>query len=76
MHHVSLEGPKADNPSLTDAHVDAIFGAQMMDPIKGAEQLAEAGVHRAMVPAFFFAGPGGMDRLAEFGQKVVGPLSA
>ena len=33
----------------------------------GAEQLAELGVGRVMVPAFFFAGPGGLDRLDEFG---------
>jgi alkanesulfonate monooxygenase SsuD/methylene tetrahydromethanopterin reductase-like flavin-dependent oxidoreductase (luciferase family) len=51
--------------------VSAIFGAQMGDPIAGAEQMAEIGVSRAMVPAFFFAGPGGLDRLAEFGENIV-----
>ncbi len=51
--------------------INAMFGAQMADPIGGAEQLAAIGVTRAMVPAFFFAGPGGMDRLAEFGQRVI-----
>jgi hypothetical protein len=24
-----------------------------------------------MVPAFFFAGPGGLDRLGEFGERVI-----
>jgi hypothetical protein len=24
-----------------------------------------------MVPAFFFAGPGGLDRLSEFGERVI-----
>lgn len=55
--------------------VHAIFGSQMAEPVAGAEQLAELGVSRAMVPAFFFGGPGGLDRLAEFGEKVVGPLA-
>jgi probable F420-dependent oxidoreductase len=50
--------------------VSAIF-AQFTDPVAGAEQLAELGVARAMVPAFAFAGPGGLERLAEFGEKVV-----
>jgi len=51
--------------------INAMFGQQMADPIAGAEQLAELGVGRAMVPAFFFAGPGGLDRLSEFGERVV-----
>jgi hypothetical protein len=29
-----------------------------------------------MVPAFFFAGPDGMERLAEFGEQVVKPHSS
>jgi probable F420-dependent oxidoreductase len=53
--------------------VNAMFGAQMADPIAGAEQLESLGVGRAMVPAFFFAGPGGLDRLSEFGERVVAP---
>jgi probable F420-dependent oxidoreductase len=51
--------------------VNAMFGAQMADPVAGAEQLAALGVERAMVPAFFFAGPGGLDRLSEFGERVI-----
>ncbi|MEY4373173.1 MAG: hypothetical protein RL219_1942 [Actinomycetota bacterium] len=51
--------------------INAMFGAQMADPVRGAEQLAEIGVDRAMVPAFFFAGPGGLDRLRAFGEQVV-----
>lgn len=50
--------------------VNAIFGAQMADPVAGVEQMKELGVGRIMVPAFFFAGPGGIDRMAEFGEKV------
>ncbi len=54
--------------------INAMFGAQMSDPIAGAAQLRAIGVHRAMVPAFFFAGPGGLDRLSEFGERVI-PLA-
>jgi probable F420-dependent oxidoreductase len=51
--------------------INAMFGTQMFDPLKGAEQMAELGVGRAMVPAFFFGGDGGLDRLSEFGENVV-----
>ena len=50
--------------------INAIFGSQMSDPVAGVEQMKALGVGRIMVPAFFFAGPGGLDRLAEFGEKV------
>ncbi len=51
--------------------INAMFGAQMADPVAGVEQLAALGVGRAMIPAFFFAGPGGFDRLSEFGERVI-----
>lgn len=51
--------------------INAMFAYQMADPVAGAEQLAELGVGRAMVPAFFFGGPGGLDRLSEFGERVM-----
>lgn len=54
----------------------AIFGRQIADPVAGAEQMAEIGVTRAMVPAFFFAGPGGLDRLAAFGENVIARFTA
>jgi probable F420-dependent oxidoreductase len=54
--------------------INAMFGAQMMDPAAGVEQMALLGVDRIMVPAFFFAGPGGLDRLDEFGERVI-PLT-
>lgn len=71
----------ADLRTAAEAHgrapeeieINAMFGAQMADPVAGAEQLVELGVTRAMVPAFFFAGPGGLDRLSEFGERVVAP---
>lgn len=50
--------------------INAIFGAQMAEPEAGMEQMKALGVGRIMVPAFFFAGPGGLDRLSEFGQRM------
>ena len=50
--------------------INANFGAHMADPVGGVERLAELGVGRVMVPAFFFAGPGGLDRLDEFAEQV------
>ena len=51
--------------------INAMFGAQMADPLAGLEQMRSVGVDRIMVPAFFFAGPDGLDRLSEFGEKVI-----
>ena len=53
--------------------IHSIFGPQMADPLAGSEQLAKLGVERVMVPAFFFAGPDGMERLVAFGEKVIKP---
>jgi probable F420-dependent oxidoreductase len=55
----------------TEIEVNAMFGAQMTDPVAGVEQMREVGVGRIMVPAFFFAGPGGLDRLDAFGDDVI-----
>lgn len=54
--------------------INTMFGVQMMDPAAGVEQMKELGVDRIMVPAFFFAGPDGMDRLTEFGETII-PLA-
>jgi probable F420-dependent oxidoreductase len=62
---------KGHGRAAAEIAIHAIFGPQMADPVAGARQLADLGVARAMVPAFFFAGPGGLDRLAEFGERVV-----
>ena len=80
----TLRGLVAELHAAAEAHdrapeaieVNAMFTAQLADPVAGAEQLAEIGVGRAMVPAFFFAGPGGLDRLREFGERVVAPVAA
>jgi len=52
--------------------INAMFGVQMADPVAGVAQMAALGVGRVMIPAFFFAGPGGLDRLSEFGERVIG----
>jgi probable F420-dependent oxidoreductase len=70
---VAAEGEDRDPDSIA---IHSIFGPQMVDPRAGAEQLEKLGVERAMVPAFFFAGPDGMERLAEFGEQVVKPHSS
>jgi len=55
----------------SEVEINATFGVQMADPVAGAQQMAEMGVGRAMVPGFFFAGDGGADRLREFGENVI-----
>ena len=50
--------------------INAMFGVQMAEPVAGVEQMAELGVGRIMIPAFLFAGPGGLYRLSEFGETV------
>ena len=68
-----VEAEKADHdPESIGIH--AIFGSQMADPVAGVEQMKSLGVDRIMVPAFFFAGDGGLDRLTELGETVV-PLA-
>ncbi len=59
--------------SADEIAIHAIFGAQMSDPEAGIAQMAELGVSRIMLPAFFFAGDGGLDRLTEFGERFVKP---
>lgn len=51
--------------------INAIFGQQIADPVAGVEQFEKFGVDRAMIPAFFFAGDGGLDRLEEFAEKAI-----
>jgi len=54
--------------------INAMCGVHIGDPEAGVEQMAGLGVGRIMVPAFFFTGPAGMDRLSEFAEKVI-PLA-
>ncbi len=56
--------------------INAMFGVQMANPVAGVEQMAAIGVDRIMVPAFFFAGPGGLDRLDAFAEQVMPAAAA
>lgn len=65
-----IESEKAGRPA--DAvEVSAIFDAQITDPVAGVDQFESLGIARAMVPAFFFIGPEGLDRLEAFADQVV-----
>ena len=70
LERVRTAAQKADRDP-DSIQINAMFGAQMADPAAGVEQLAELGVTRIMVPAFFFAGPGGLERMEEFAEQVI-----
>ena len=55
--------------------INAMFSTQMTDPAAGVEKFVELGVGRIMVPAFFFAGPGGLDRMDEFAGRAIGAVA-
>ena len=65
------EKAEASHRDPSSIEISAIFGAQMMDPANGVEQMAAIGVNRIMVPAFFFAGPEGIDNLRKFAEQVM-----
>ena len=54
-----------------EIEINAMFGIPTGDPLERAEQLEALGVGRIMVPAFSFAGPGGLDRLSAFAERVI-----
>ena len=68
------EGCEAEARDPASLEIKAMFGAQMMDPEAGVAEMREAGVGRMMIPAFFFAGPGGLDRMDELAEKIM-PLT-
>jgi probable F420-dependent oxidoreductase len=55
-----------------EIEINAMFSNHMGDPAAGVETFVELGVGRIMVPAFFFAGPGGLDRMDEFAERAIG----
>jgi len=65
--HSAAEAAGRDPSSI---EINAMFGTQMADPAAGIEELSAIGVDRIMIPAFFFAGPGGIDRLRELGETI------
>jgi len=56
-----------------EVEINAMFSAHMQDPGAGIDIMRELGVGRVMVPAFFFMGDGGLDRLRAFGESHVAP---
>lgn len=54
--------------------INAMFAQYIFEPAKGIDIMRDLGVGRVMVPAFFFAGDGGLDRLREFGETHILPL--
>jgi len=68
------EGCEAEARDPATLEINAMFGAQMMDPEAGVAEMREVGVGRMMIPAFFFAGPGGLDRMDELAEKIM-PLT-
>lgn len=52
--------------------INAMFSTQMTDPAAGVEKFIELGVGRIMVPAFFFMGDGGLDRMDQFAETAMG----
>ena len=58
-------------PAREEIEVNVIFAPPGEDVSGAVERLADLGVSRLMVPAFAFAGDGGLERLAAFGDAVV-----
>jgi hypothetical protein len=56
-----------------EVEINAMFGRHFRDPAAGIDIMRNLGVGRVMVPAFFFAGDGGLDRLRAFGETHVLP---
>ncbi len=70
IERLRIAAEKADRDPA-EIEINAMFATQLGDPLPGVEQMRDLGVGRVMVPAFFYAGPGGLDRLAEFGETVI-----
>jgi probable F420-dependent oxidoreductase len=68
------EAAEREGRDPASIEINAMF-TNLGDPARGVEQMIELGVGRVMLPAFFYAGPGGLDRLDEFGEQVIGPTN-
>lgn len=69
------EAAEREGRDPASIEIDAMFTQHLGDPLAGVEQLTAIGVDRVMVPAFFYAGSGGLDRLDEFGERVIRPTN-
>ena len=67
---------EAHNRDPGDVEINAMFSSHLQEPAAGVESMRELGVGRVMVPAFFFAGDDGLDRLRQFGETTVLPNTA
>jgi probable F420-dependent oxidoreductase len=56
-----------------EIEINAMFGFPPGDPRDRIAELDALGVGRVMIPAFAFAGPGGLDRMDEFAAHVIPP---
>jgi probable F420-dependent oxidoreductase len=70
--HLAAEQQGRDPQEI---EINAMFGMSAGDPIEHAEALRNVGVGRVMLPAFLFAGPGGLDRLSAFAERVIPAVS-
>ncbi len=59
---------KQADRARAEVALHALF-IDIMEPEAGIERFEDVGVARALVPAFFFAGDGGLDRLEAFAEK-------
>ena len=65
------EACKQAGRDRSEVALHALF-IESRDPAAGVERFAKLGVERALVPAFFFAGDGGAERLEAFAEKTIG----
>jgi probable F420-dependent oxidoreductase len=68
--HVAAERAGRDPAEI---EINAMLNLLHPDPQSLVKPLIELGADRIMVPAFAFAGPGGLDRLASFAEQVIRP---
>lgn len=69
------EKAAANGRDPADIMIQSIFPPPPEDPLAAVAALDALGVDRLMVPAFFFAGDDGLDRLAQFGEAVIAQAS-
>lgn len=61
---------KAAGRDRSEVALHALF-IELSEPAAGVERFAGLGVERALVPAFFFAGEGGLERLEAFAEQAL-----
>jgi probable F420-dependent oxidoreductase len=57
--------------SPEDIEVNALLPTDDSDPVSNIGKFEEIGVSRVMVPAFWFQGPDGLDRLEKFASRAI-----